>query len=218
MAILKKYTNSLRNYGWSEEQILADLEGEAYELATSTKNWSDWRNQMEAWIKSIQSWEKESIPSAPKDLSLEDIKNRFENCLWEIQQFIEVMIFLQRPVINRGDSVVAETIINIIKEYISDQVEAIQSNDGSIDKLKPTFVVASEYGLHFITSNGENSLHIGIENLCDFYYTPLWLSNVYLPNLRIETPKDAALFKNMLFEEMGHLSFTKKTSSYNPRL
>lgn len=218
MTILKKYANSLRDYGWSEEQILADLEGEVYELATSSNNWSEWRNQMEGWIKSIQSWEKQEEKPANKEMSLEELNCRCENCLSEIQQFIEVMIYLQRPIMNRDDSVVAVEITNIIKGYISDQVEAIQLKDGSIEKLKPNFSISNKYGLAFIVAEEDSSLHFGIENLCDLYYTPHWLQNVYLPDHKIHTPKDAVLFKNVLFGLLEQYPYVKKESYYNPRL
>ncbi|OHB54278.1 MAG: hypothetical protein A2173_02460 [Planctomycetes bacterium RBG_13_44_8b] len=54
--ILNEYVNALKKYGWSEKQILDDLENEL-ELETKESNsWSEWKCFVEGWIDDIKKW------------------------------------------------------------------------------------------------------------------------------------------------------------------
>ena len=55
-SILDRYVNALEGKGWSEEQILADLEAEILPLTKSSGSWSSWRNQLDKWTADILNW------------------------------------------------------------------------------------------------------------------------------------------------------------------
>jgi hypothetical protein len=53
---LKDYVYQLQKGGWSDDQIEDDLKNEVIRAVNKSKNWSEWMNIMEGWIKDIQSW------------------------------------------------------------------------------------------------------------------------------------------------------------------
>lgn len=69
--ILNEYITALKNYGWSDEQILSDLENELIPKTKECSNWSQWRNLIEGWTSDISSWEKEEIIDEISDHDLQ---------------------------------------------------------------------------------------------------------------------------------------------------
>lgn len=57
-AVINNYVKALRNYGWSEERILKDLELEVIPATKQKKNWSSWVLLVEEWTDTIYSWIK----------------------------------------------------------------------------------------------------------------------------------------------------------------
>lgn len=58
--ILNNYVEALKSKGWSEAQIIDDLDTEVIKISKQSKNWSEWRNQLDRWIEDIDSWDKEN--------------------------------------------------------------------------------------------------------------------------------------------------------------
>jgi len=54
--ILDKYILGLRKSGWTDNQILKDLQTEVNRLINSSRNWSQWSDVMEKWIEDINHW------------------------------------------------------------------------------------------------------------------------------------------------------------------
>lgn len=54
-SILNNYVRALRYKGWSDDDILNDLNNEAFERASECDNWSQWRNLFESWTESLLS-------------------------------------------------------------------------------------------------------------------------------------------------------------------
>lgn len=52
-SIMNKYVNALRDWKWSEENILYDLENEVFTKSKECRNWTQWINLIEGWIESI---------------------------------------------------------------------------------------------------------------------------------------------------------------------
>lgn len=52
-SILNDYIKALEKWGWSEEQILFDLENETMNESMKCSNWTQWRGFIQSWIKSI---------------------------------------------------------------------------------------------------------------------------------------------------------------------
>ena len=54
--ILLRYTRALKNAGWSETEILDDLQTEVKRVCNSSSSWTRWAGTMENWISDILSW------------------------------------------------------------------------------------------------------------------------------------------------------------------
>lgn len=52
---MNKYVNALRDWKWSEENILYDLENETFIKSKECRNWSQWINLIEGWTDSISN-------------------------------------------------------------------------------------------------------------------------------------------------------------------
>ncbi|MBO1679391.1 DUF4145 domain-containing protein [Bittarella massiliensis (ex Durand et al. 2017)] len=60
--IFNDYIRALRNAGWSDEQVLNDLQTEVSRLTNSSHNWTQWSNQMLSWLHDIEHWnDKDTI-------------------------------------------------------------------------------------------------------------------------------------------------------------
>jgi len=56
--ILKDYVNALREYEWTEEEILSDLVNELEPKTKEMHCWSEWKRLVEGWTDDIRNWEK----------------------------------------------------------------------------------------------------------------------------------------------------------------
>jgi len=56
--ILNEYVNALKNYGYTEQQILDDLENELEPKAKEAHNWSEWKSLVEGWTNDVKKWKK----------------------------------------------------------------------------------------------------------------------------------------------------------------
>lgn len=57
--LLREYVKELAIAGWSEEEIVKDLQGESSQMMNTAKNWSEWSSNILQWIKDIQGWNKD---------------------------------------------------------------------------------------------------------------------------------------------------------------
>lgn len=56
--ILNYYVKALKDYGFSDEKILQDLEDEVIRMTKEAEGWSYWCDTLNAWTDEINSWEK----------------------------------------------------------------------------------------------------------------------------------------------------------------
>lgn len=57
--ILCEYVNALKEHGYTNREILEDLEDEVEPKTKQAKNWSEWRCLIEGWTDDIKKWKKE---------------------------------------------------------------------------------------------------------------------------------------------------------------
>ncbi len=57
--ILQNYVKAFENQGYSESQIIEDLENEVIKLSKESKHWSEWRGTLERWTTEIKNWKNE---------------------------------------------------------------------------------------------------------------------------------------------------------------
>lgn len=57
--LLYNYVNELKLFGWSEVEILSDLQKESIHMMDQCQNWSQWCENMEKWIDDIKNWDSD---------------------------------------------------------------------------------------------------------------------------------------------------------------
>lgn len=76
--ILNNYIKVLRDYGWDEERILADLENELIPKTKETKNWSEWRGLLEKWTEDVRSWQNSKQTEEAPERSVSELDEKDE--------------------------------------------------------------------------------------------------------------------------------------------
>ncbi len=55
--ILNNYIKALQDYGWSEGQVISDLDNEIMPRTKEAKSWTEWRSLLEGWTQEIvEDW------------------------------------------------------------------------------------------------------------------------------------------------------------------
>ena len=207
LAILSSYVKALRTYGWSEEQILQDLETEVSALAKSAKNWSEWREKMEGWTCDIKNWEKESddIDSSTSHYGME-LSEIEEIAKWmrnDIADLFELIDYLSIPFGNqKADRCV---ILRHMKDYVYAQI-TILTNHEDISKLEPNYQICKK--LHFFDTFVEidTGLKFAIDNMFTEHAVNWLRDTMYLPSRELTDAKDLVIFKqyfNQILIECG---------------
>lgn len=94
--ILNNYIEVLKNYGWSEEQIINDIENEVISKTKECLNWSQWKSILEQWTDDVNSWEIESEieTNSPKELTLNTLETFSNIIIGESQDRIDALKYL----------------------------------------------------------------------------------------------------------------------------
>ncbi|WP_063850829.1 HNH endonuclease [Flammeovirga sp. SJP92] len=75
--LLNNYVKALMNKGWSEGEIIKDLEEELIPKTIECKNWTQWKQLLEGWINSVEQWENKDTSRVNEEKSspsLDEIK------------------------------------------------------------------------------------------------------------------------------------------------
>lgn len=75
--ILIRYINALRKAGWTDNQIVRDLQTEVNRISTSSRNWTQWSSIMENWIDDISHWNDED------DIKIEQEESILPSAIFE---------------------------------------------------------------------------------------------------------------------------------------
>lgn len=65
--ILDDYTKALSDAGWTEDQIINDLQDEVLRLINRMNNWTKWSEAMRGWIRDIKGWSTEDYESISQE-------------------------------------------------------------------------------------------------------------------------------------------------------
>jgi len=96
--ILHYYVRALKEYGYSEERILDDLEKELMPRTKDAENWSEWRTMVEKWTEDINAREKQEVAEEIHGISKEELevcptlpleKWAEDTQAWETQEAVE---------------------------------------------------------------------------------------------------------------------------------
>ena len=203
--ILKTYTTLLKKHGYSDEDVLSDLENEVISFSKSAKNWSQWKDTMEKWIEDIKNWEVSTEESNENiEMGVEEIMEMAHSRVENVLMFYSLIEYLSKPFEIEGEGDLFVHYINTILCYLENQVKAYkckdkEEKDFELDNLAPIPPLARDL-MPYIRNKIDSDLKYYIDDL-SYSYLPKWLEDLYMPSIGITCLKDAILF-NDFFEGM----------------
>lgn len=209
LAILHSYVNALKEQGWTDEDIINDLDGEAGNIAKNAKNWSEWRNIMEDWTEQIQHWSDEKIvvQNEVYEWTIEQIKNRVDEIIQEIEVFLENALYVSKAFEKAGDYDYDLRIIILqeIAQYVNNLLSSFNINNGFSKELSPSYELYKSLQMINITSRFTTMQQFALNSMY-YNYAKNWLvKEIYEPISIFKNQKDVELFKQYFNEKIQKL-------------
>ena len=160
--ILNNYTKALKEYGWSEERILDDLETELIPKTKEAKSWTDWRNLVEKWTEDVRGWEKSESTEEIYEIS-EDELGRMRLFLFYKKQhdILPALIFIGKAFENFDDNSLPKILDMLTQHYLTALIEYYKLPDRS-GARKPSW----RKSLH---DTGLSNMYMPINDMLTFY-------------------------------------------------
>lgn len=199
LAIISSYVKALRNYGWVEEKILSDLETEVTGLAKKSKNWSEWKEQMEKWIDDIKNWNQEDVADVYV-FEVTEIQEIVDNMVAEYLWLLDLIKYIAVPF---GKEEVDNGLLkDSIKQYIDIQIDILINDSKDIEKLKPNYKICKD--MHFF--DYIEKIDSGLTYMIDAMYSVFiidWVKErLYLPSYGLSEEKDLTIFKEEFHKKL----------------
>jgi hypothetical protein len=130
--VLNNYIKALRDYGWSEEQILDDLENEVIPKTKESKSWTEWKTLLDKWTEDVNGWERSGTESTLDEINSEALDecvkthyngHIFRSCLearWAVffdNYGIDYEYLLEEIVLNNGNRYLPDFFIRSLGIY-----------------------------------------------------------------------------------------------------
>lgn len=201
---LKTYTGLLSERGYSDEEVLADLESEVISLSKSAKNWSQWKDTMDKWIEDIKNWEDlKEEKSKTLEIDVEEIEEMAISRTENVLMFYSLIEYLGKPFEIDSEKNLFSQYIKTILDYLEDQVKAFKCKDREeqefeIENLEPIPPLARNL-MPYLKKGIDSDLKFYIDDL-SYIYLSKWLDDLYMPSIGITCEKDAVLFYDFFRE------------------
>jgi len=117
--ILQNYVQALRDYGWTEQQIIDDIENEVTPKTKEAKNWSEWRNILEQWTDDVNNWKIEVQDNPSKELSNETLETHVNMMFGEINDRLEALHHIGKIFPEFDSEKTNEILVNDLKQIAS---------------------------------------------------------------------------------------------------
>lgn len=152
--IMNNYVEALKKYGWTETQIIDDLETEVITKTKEAKNWSEWRSIIEGWTEDIGKWEKSESKNDKVELSVEQIESYAYHDIASTKNKIEVLIYLGKSFPNFDDKAEENLkidIFHLIYDFLCRQEELYlkECNIANVDTVLDDFTLDNPLDKYF---------------------------------------------------------------------
>lgn len=92
--ILKEYVDALRQAGWDDARIVADLENEVMPRTKECKTWTEWREWLESWTADINKWEQQNKSEVSQNLSMDTLETHAMVSVGELLDAVHALAHL----------------------------------------------------------------------------------------------------------------------------
>lgn len=115
--VLNNYIRALRDHGWSEQNILDDLENEVIPKTKEKNSWSEWRSWLEAWTESVKGWATpEEIE--PERISQDELDAIVEQLIAERTAIVPALIHIGKEFENVEEESLLDKIDATVLDYL----------------------------------------------------------------------------------------------------
>lgn len=146
--ILNNYIKALRDYGWSDNSIIEDIENEVIPKTKKVRNWTEWRNLIEKWTEDIKGWERcESEISPSCDITKDELDSSIKDLLNDREGILPALIHIGSVFEKFEKEVLLEKIDISLLTFLS-ELEKYYSTPEDNQGPKPSyFKIARKNGL-----------------------------------------------------------------------
>jgi len=121
--VLNNYINALRDYGWSDERILDDLENEVIPKTKEARNWTAWRSLIEQWTEDVNGWAKNEVQSESVEISTEELDECIETLVRERKNILPAIIHIGSVFKNFQEDKLLDKIDFVVINYLAELEE-----------------------------------------------------------------------------------------------
>ncbi len=121
--VLNNYINALREYGWSDERILDDIENEVIPKTKEARNWTAWRSLIEKWTEDVNGWERNESQGEPCEISSEELDECIEILIRERKNILPAIIHIGSVFEDFQEEKLLEKIDLVVLNYLTELEE-----------------------------------------------------------------------------------------------
>ncbi len=186
--VLNNYINALRNYGWSDERILDDLENEVIPKTKKAKNWTEWRSLLENWTEDVNGWERNEVQSESCEISPEELDECIEILVRERKNILPAIIHIGSVFENFQEDKLLEKIDLVVLNYLTELEEYYATSKEKRDGKPSYHKRAYADGLLSMFKPIDSMLTFHLDNAVDSIFN-MFFENIDQYNDDFATPE-----------------------------
>lgn len=136
--VLNNYINALREYGWSEERILDDLENEVIPKTKEAKNWSEWRGLIEKWTEDVNGWERNEDQSEHYEIGRDELDECVDTLVNERENILPAIVHIGRVYEDFQEEALLNKIDLVVLNYLTELEEYYEAPEDERER-KPSY-------------------------------------------------------------------------------
>lgn len=187
-AILSNYVQALKDYGWSDTQIIDNLETDVIKRTKESTNWTQWKSLIERLTESIKNWEKTQSETHShlnkRKISHEEIETDALRDITFVEDKIEILIYLAKAFPNFSDNAVEnlkKDLYSLILECLHTLKDKYQNEKTYLDnKFLNAFF--DNYDIPYLFINKHFNLPLDPDDFGQDYQPLSWGALEYINN------------------------------------
>ena len=135
---MNNYIKALREFGWSEETILDDLENEVIPKTKDARNWTEWRSFLEKWTEDVNGWARKSESDENYKISQDELNECVASLVRERKDILPALIYIGKAFEDFQEEDLLINIDKLVLAYLNELQEFYQERNDNKSR-KPTF-------------------------------------------------------------------------------
>jgi hypothetical protein len=137
--VLNNYINALRDYGWSDERILDDIENEVIPKTKEARNWTAWRSLIEKWTEDVNGWERNETQSESDEISTEELDECIDTLVRERKNILPAILHIGSVFEDFQEEKLLDKIDLVVLNFLTELEEYYAAPTEEREGRKPSF-------------------------------------------------------------------------------